>query len=56
MRTKILVTIPQKLEDERIGERVEALAKKKDRSMNWIALQAIREYLEREEGKDGGQS
>ena len=48
---KLAIYIPQSKQAAGIGERLRKLAKKKDRSINYLVVEAILEYLEHEEGK-----
>lgn len=48
---KLSVRVPQKKQAERPIERLMKLADKKDRPINYLAVEAILEYLKREEGK-----
>jgi len=46
---KISIYVPQKKMAERPVERLMKLAEKKDRSVNYLVVDAILEYLKREE-------
>lgn len=46
---KLSVYIPQKKMKERPVERLIRLGKKRDRSVNYLVIEAILEYLKREE-------
>jgi len=46
---KISIYVPQKKMAERPVERLMKLAEKKDRSINYLVVEAILEYLKREE-------
>ena len=48
---KLSVYIPQKKMEEKPVERLIRLGEKKDRSINYMVVEAILEYLRREEGK-----
>lgn len=48
---KLSVYIPQSKQAQRLGERLLKLADKKDRSVNYLVVEAILEYLKREEKK-----
>ena len=48
---KLSIYIPQKKMEEKPGERLIRLGNKKDRSINYMVVEAILEYLEREEKK-----
>jgi predicted transcriptional regulator len=48
---KLSIYIPQQKVDERLFERLLKLSEKKDRSINYLAVEAILEYLNREEKK-----
>lgn len=52
MRATITIYLPQKHQNEEVLERLQKLAQKRDRSVNYLAVQAILEYLEKEEKKD----
>ncbi|MFB6271977.1 MAG: hypothetical protein ABEL51_03680 [Salinibacter sp.] len=49
-RATITIYLPQKHQDANVLERLRKLAEKRDRSVNYLAVQAILEYLAREEG------
>ncbi|HDI11719.1 MAG TPA: ribbon-helix-helix protein, CopG family [Candidatus Acetothermia bacterium] len=49
---KISIYIPQNKAHLNVIERLRKLAEKKDRSINYLVVQAIIEYLEREEKKE----
>jgi len=48
---KISIYIPQKKMEQRPVERLIELADKRERSVNYLVVKAILEYLRREEGK-----
>ena len=48
---KLSIYIPQKKMEEKPVERLMRLGSKKDRSINYMVVEAILEYLEREERK-----
>lgn len=48
---KLSVYIPQKKMEEKPVERLIRLGEKKDRSINYMVVEAILEYLKREEKK-----
>lgn len=48
---KLGIYIPQERQKDRPLERLIKLAKQRDRSLNYLVVQAILEYLDREEGK-----
>lgn len=50
-RDKLSIYIPQEKLKEQPVERLMELARKRDRSVNYLVVQAILEYLEREENK-----
>jgi predicted transcriptional regulator len=50
---KLSIYVPQDKRQFRLIERLNKLAKKRDRSVNYLVVQAILEYVEREEKKDG---
>jgi len=47
----LTIYIPRKLEDLRLRERLETVASREDRSLNYIILKAILAYLETEDGE-----
>jgi len=47
----ISVYIPEKAQKQRAVERLRALAKRRDRSLNYLVVDAILQYLDREEGR-----
>ena len=49
-RATVTIYLPQKHQEANVLERLQKLAEKRDRSVNYLAVQAILEYLEREEG------
>ncbi len=51
VRATITIYLPQKHQNEQVLERLQKLAQKRDRSVNYLAVQAILEYLEKEEKK-----
>jgi len=46
---KMSIYIPEKRQAEKLVERLIKLAEKKDRSLNYVTVEAIVEYLERHE-------
>jgi len=46
-RQTITIYVPQKHQDQDVLGRLQKLAKAKDRSVNYLAVQAIEEYLEK---------
>lgn len=46
---KLSIYVPQRKMAEKPVERLLALGRKKDRSVNYLVVEAILEYLEREE-------
>jgi len=48
---KMSIYIPQKKMEEKPVERLIKLARKRDRSVNYLVVEAIIEYLKREEKK-----
>ena len=48
---KLSIYVPQKKMEEKPVERLMKLAAKKDRSINYLVVEAILEYLNREEKK-----
>ncbi|MCR4405126.1 MAG: ribbon-helix-helix domain-containing protein [Candidatus Acetothermia bacterium] len=51
MRDKLGIYVPREKLKERPLERLAELARKQDRSVNYLVVQAILEYLKREEKK-----
>jgi predicted transcriptional regulator len=51
MRDKLSIYVPRERLKERPVERLMELAKREDRSVNYLVVQAIIEYLKREERK-----
>ncbi len=49
---KLSIYVPQDKRDKKPLERLEQLAKDRDRSVNYLATQALLEFVEREEQKD----
>jgi predicted transcriptional regulator len=49
---KLSIYIPQKKQDESPVERLIRLGEKRDRSVNYLVVEAIMEYLGREEKKN----
>ncbi len=50
-RDKLSIYVPKERLKEKPIERLMKLAKQKDRSVNYLVVQAILEYLDGEEGK-----
>jgi len=50
---KLSIYIPQKKMDEKPVERLSKLGDKVDRSINYLVVEAILQYLDREEPKHG---
>jgi len=48
---KLSIYIPQKKMEEKPVERLMKLGEKRDRSVNYLVVEAILEYLDREEKK-----
>jgi len=48
---KLSIYVPETKIGQRPVERLRALGKKRDRSVNYLVVKAILEYLKREEGK-----
>ena len=54
-RTTLTIYVPQSKQQANLLSRLQKLAKKHDRSVNYLAVQAILDYLERaENGNDKG--
>lgn len=50
---KLSIYVPQHQRENRPLERLQRLAKARDRSVNYLVVQAILTFVEREEQKDG---
>ena len=48
-RATITIYLPQKHRESKVLERLRKLAEKHDRSVNYLAVEALLEYVEREE-------
>jgi predicted transcriptional regulator len=48
---KLSIYIAEKYQDENLPERIAAIAKREDRSVNYIVTQALVEYVEKHEVK-----
>ena len=53
---KLSIYVPQKHMPSRPLERLKKLGQRQDRSVNYLVVQAMLEYVEREEKKDGRKS
>jgi predicted transcriptional regulator len=49
--TRISIYVPQKVQQENPLKRLYAIAQKRDRTLNYMVIQAILDYVEREERK-----
>jgi predicted transcriptional regulator len=49
---KLSIYIPQRKMDEKPVERLMQLGQKRDRSVNYLVVEAIIQYLDREENKN----
>ena len=49
---KASIYVPDKKLEKRLIERLIALGAKRDRSFNYLVIEGIEQYLEREEGKE----
>lgn len=49
---KLSIYIPQRKMDEKPVERLMRLGQKRDRSVNYLVVEAIVQYLDREENKN----
>ena len=49
--TRISIYVPQKTQKENPIKRLHAIAKKRDRTLNYMVIQAILDYVNREEKK-----
>ncbi len=50
---KLSIYIPKDKQAQKPLERLKKIAKKRDRSINYLVIEAIRQYLDREEKKEG---
>lgn len=50
---KLSIYIPKEKQAQKPLERLKKIGKKRDRSINYLVIEAIRQYLEREEKKEG---
>lgn len=50
---KLSIYVPQDKQEKMPIERLTKLAKARDRSVNYLVVQAILDYVDREEKKDG---
>lgn len=50
--TRISIYVPQRFQKERPLERLHALGQKRDRSLNYMVVQAVLDYVKREERKE----
>jgi len=46
---KIAVYVPQREQGQQLVERLMKVAARKDRSINYLVIEALKQYLEREE-------
>jgi predicted transcriptional regulator len=51
IQDKLSIYVPLSKRASRPIERLQKIAKKQDRSINYLVIQALSEYLEREENK-----
>jgi len=49
--TTLSVYIPKDQMEKNLAERLQRLSKKRDRSLNFLVVKAIAQFLDREEGK-----
>jgi predicted transcriptional regulator len=47
----ISVYVPEKAQKQNVVARLQALGKKRDRSLNYLVVEAIIQYLDREEAR-----
>ena len=52
-RATLTIYVPQSKQQADLLARLQKLAKKQDRSVNYLAVQAILDYLERQESGNG---
>jgi predicted HicB family RNase H-like nuclease len=48
---KLSIYFPKRYQEQKPCQRLRKLAKKRDRSVNYLVIQALVQYLEQEEGK-----
>jgi predicted transcriptional regulator len=53
MIDRLMVYIPLSKQRDKLLERLGKIAKKKDRSVNYLVIEALRQFLEREEKNSG---
>lgn len=51
-RDQLSVYVPENKKDKKLVERLEELAEERDRSVNYLVVQAISQFLDREEEKE----
>ena len=51
-RDQLSVYVPESKKDKNLVGRLEDLAEERDRSVNYLVVQAISEFLQREENKE----
>jgi len=51
---KLSIYVPQRYRQQQPIERLTKLARKRDRSVNYLVVQAILEFVDREEKKERG--
>jgi predicted transcriptional regulator len=51
LRDKLSIYIPQERQKQLLVDRLLQISKRKDRSINYLVVQAIMEFIEREERK-----
>ena len=49
---KLSIYIPKEKQAQKPLERLKRIAKKRDRSINYLVIEAIRQFVEREEKKE----
>ncbi len=52
MRDTMTIYFPQEQQEQNVLDRLQKLAQSKDRSVNYVAVQAILQYVERTENSD----
>jgi predicted transcriptional regulator len=54
--TTLSIYIPRKKDGERLTERLARMAEQRDRSVNYLVVEAISEYLDRAEAEKKGKT
>jgi predicted transcriptional regulator len=49
--TKLCIHVPKAMENEKMVERLAKIGKSRDRTVSYLIIQAVAEFLQREEAK-----